>query len=64
MDIISELKRIRKEKGLSKYKLGKLSGVFPHGLENIEKGKSDPRLRTIQNIADALGYEIVLREKK
>lgn len=50
-DILLE---IRKDKGISRYKLSKLSGVSQRNLYSIEKNQCDPTLSTLVQLAEAL----------
>lgn len=55
------LKRIREEKGLSRYRLAKKTGLRESTIQNIENSNSpNPTFKTICKIADAL--EITLEE--
>lgn len=51
------VKQIREEKGLSKYRVCKDSGVAYTSYDAIEKGK-DPRVSTLYKIAKAMGVDI------
>lgn len=49
------IKEIRKLKGISRYKLSKLSGVRESTLQNIENSDDpNPTFKTMCKIADAL----------
>ena len=49
------LGRIRKEKGFSRYKLAKLSGLRDSTIQNIENDNDpNPTFKTMCKIADAL----------
>jgi lambda repressor-like predicted transcriptional regulator len=53
-----------KEKGMSKYRLSKLSGVSPNNLQMITGGQNTAmRTPTAEALLDTLGYEIVIRKK-
>ena len=49
------LRRIRRERDLSQEALAALAGVGAKHMSEIERGKRDPRLSTLCQIADALG---------
>lgn len=50
-----EIERMRKEKGFSRYKLAKLSGLKNSTLQNIENDSDpNPTFKTMCRIADAL----------
>jgi len=49
------IKRLRKQKGLSQDKLAKLADITPTTLVKIESGANDnPTIKTLKKIADAL----------
>lgn len=52
------LTQIRKNKGLSIYRLSKESGVSQPYLKDIESGLKSPTLRTLQKIATALNMTV------
>lgn len=43
--------------------LSEISGVGLRTLKQVESGKGNPTVRTLQKLADALGLEIVLQVK-
>ncbi len=49
---------LREDRALSVRKLAELSGVHYVSLVRIEGGKLDPRLSTVQRIAQALGVTL------
>lgn len=55
MDIGQNIKRIRKEKGLTQRKLGELCGINEANIRKYELGGANPKIETIQKIALALG---------
>lgn len=61
MAVGENIKRIRKEKGLTQKKLGKLSGINEVQIRQYELGKANPKIETVSRIASALGvseYEL------
>ncbi|MDA3840628.1 MAG: helix-turn-helix transcriptional regulator [Patescibacteria group bacterium] len=53
------IKKIRKDKGLSQDKLSKLAGVTLYTITKIEIGATrNPRIETVKRIADALEISI------
>lgn len=60
------LKRIRELRGISRYKLSKMSGVKESTLQNIENSEDpNPTFKTLCKIADALEITLEdLRRKK
>ena len=49
------IRRVRKERGLSQPTLAKLSGVPQPSISNIEGGRREPQQATLRKLADALG---------
>ncbi|HBP86125.1 MAG TPA: XRE family transcriptional regulator [Nitrospiraceae bacterium] len=52
------LKALREQRGLSVRKLGELAGVHYVSIVKMETGKLDPRLSTLQRLADALNVSV------
>ncbi len=55
---MQELKRIRKERGLSQARLAELAGVDKVTIVHIETGKVSPNVSTLAKLADALDCEL------
>ena len=55
MDISDNIRRIRKEKGLTQKKLGELCKIAEPTIRRYEAGTLKPKLETIEKIASALG---------
>jgi transcriptional regulator with XRE-family HTH domain len=55
---VQELRRIRKERGLTQRELADASGVDPATISLVETGKRRPHLETLDSLADALGVEV------
>jgi len=51
----ANIRKIREEKGLLQKELSKKVGIDPAYLSNIETGKMNPTVTTIEKIAKALG---------
>lgn len=49
------IKRFRKERGITQKKLGELCGIAEPNIRKYESGKQNPKLETIEKIASALG---------
>lgn len=49
------LRRLRRQSGMSITEMAKKSGLWPHGVYQIEAGKSDPCFSTACRLADLLG---------
>lgn len=58
MTIGENIKRIRKEKGLTQKKLGELSGINEVTIRSYEAEKYKPKYETVRRIATALGVAI------
>lgn len=57
--IAKNIKKYRAKMGVSQDKLSKLAGITLHTITKIESGATpDPRIKTVKNIADALGVDI------
>ena len=54
---MNKIKQIREQKGLSRYKVAKVSGVWYKNLIDIENGK-DVTLSTLRKIAAAMNCEV------
>jgi transcriptional regulator with XRE-family HTH domain len=52
------LRRLREEKGLTRYRLAKLAGITPEGVSKLERPGSDPKLSTLCRVARALGVPV------
>lgn len=58
MTVGENIKRIRKEKGLTQKALGELSGINEVQIRRYEIGGANPKLETIRKIAKALNVDI------
>jgi len=55
---VEEVRRIRKERGLTQRGLAGLSGVDQATISMLESGRRRPHLETLDTLADALGVEV------
>jgi len=55
---MEELRRLRKERGLTQRGLADASGVDPATISLVENGKRRPHLETLDSLAAALGVEV------
>lgn len=55
MDIAKRIIDSRTERGISQYKLAQLSGISQAGISQIESGKKQPTVTTLEKIIDVLG---------
>lgn len=60
--IVKKLHGMRKRKGLTVEKLSQLTGLSMMTINNIEKGKHDPKHGNVEKIIKALGYELRLED--
>lgn len=59
MTVGENIKRIRKEKGLTQKQLGELCGMNEANVRKYELGKANPKIETVDRIASALGVRII-----
>ena len=62
--LIKQLKERREMLKITQENLADLSGVGLRTIKQLEAGKANPTYRTLQEIADVLGLELVLQVKK
>lgn len=55
MAVNENIKRIRKERGLTQKRLGEICGIAEPNIRKYENGKQNPKLETVEKIASALG---------
>lgn len=59
MKLSEAMKSRRKTLGISQLDLAEMSGVSLATVKDIERGKGNPSLNTVQKILDILGMEII-----
>lgn len=67
----TKIKEIRKQKGLTQKQLGDLCGMADSAIRRYENGNANPKIETLQKIADALeiptdyllDYDIIIENK-
>lgn len=64
MDIAKDIKERRSQLGISQQDLAEISEVSLATIKDIERGKGNPSLTTLEKIADVLGMKIVLQIKQ
>lgn len=64
MLVIKNLKARRKMLQVTQETLAELSGVGLRTLKELESGKGNPTLETLQKLADVLGMEVTLQVKQ
>lgn len=63
VEIIETIKERREVLQVTQETLAELSGVGLRTLKQLESGKGNPTLLTLQKIADVLGMEVCLKIK-
>ncbi len=63
-EIIQAIEAMRKEIGISYERLGKSTGVSQQAIRNTLKQKNSPNLKTLLDIAEALGMEVIVKQVK
>lgn len=54
----TKIKEIRQRKGLTQKQLGDLCGMADSAIRRYENGNANPKIETLQKIADALGCDL------
>jgi transcriptional regulator with XRE-family HTH domain len=54
----THLRRLREQRGMTRYRLAKLSGITPEGVNRLERPGSDPKLSTLYKVAAAFGVRV------
>lgn len=62
--LIKQIKGRREMLKITQENLADLSGVGLRTIKQLEAGKANPTYRTLQEIADVLGLELVLQVKR
>lgn len=60
VQLIGEISKIRKERGISQRKLGEISGVKQPIIARMEKGSNVPNLDTVVKVLKALGKRLYI----
>ena len=60
VDIINEITRIKRERGISRKRLEELSGVKQSAIARMEKGRTSPKLDTVLKILVSLGKTLYI----
>lgn len=63
-ELIQTIKTRREMLQVTQETLAELSGVGLRTLKQLESGKGNPTLQTLQKLADVLGMEVCLQLKK
>jgi|GEM_PF-5112552 len=61
---VAQLKTIMEERNMTQKELGDIVGIKQSNLSHLFMYKWSPRISALTKIADALGMEITLTEKK
>lgn len=62
--VIKQIKERREMLKITQENLADLSGVGLRTIKQLEGGKANPTFKTLQEIADVLGLELVLQVKR
>ena len=62
--VIQQIKERREILKITQESLADLSGVGLRTIKQLEGGKANPTFNTLQEIADVLGFELVLQVKR
>ena len=57
-DFARRLRAMRRERGWTRYRLAKLSGLTGEGIRRLEGPASDPKLSTLFKLAGAFGVSV------
>ncbi len=63
-DLVQQIKERREILKITQESLADLSGVGLRTIKQLEGGKANPTFNTLQEIADVLGFELVLQVKR
>ncbi len=58
------IRKRRKELGVDQRTLSELSGVSIHTISDIESGKANPTLSTVESLLQVLGLELKVQAQK
>lgn len=58
MDIHQKFQQLRKQKGVSVYKLSKITDISENHIHSIERGESQPSVMILERLLDALGSNL------
>ena len=61
MDIAADIKKRRTRLSISQQDLAEFAGVGIATVKDIERGKGNPSLQTLQKLLEVLGLEMTLR---
>jgi DNA-binding XRE family transcriptional regulator len=62
--LIDTLLLMRKKSGLTQDEIAKKMGTQKGNISRLEKGRSNPSWRTLQNYAHACGFEIFMKVRQ
>ena len=64
MDISKIISERRKALGITQTELAEMAGVGIATVKDIERGKGNPSLKTLEQLCTVLGFEIELKIKR
>lgn len=62
MNIVDQIIRVRKERGISQQKLSEMTGIFQSVIARVESKKSSPTVEFLDKILSALDLELALKD--
>ena len=63
-DVYDQIKAAIEASGLTRYQIWKESGIAQSQLSRLMSGKQGMRVETLEQLADFLGLEIIVRKKR
>ena len=64
MTVIQQLRQLRINQGVTQEQLAAKAGYYRSTVERWENGKHSPSDRALTDLAQALGYDLVLRPRQ
>lgn len=64
MDIAKTISARRKTLGITQTELAEMAGVGTATVKDLERGKGNPSLKTLERLCIVLGFEIALKIRK
>lgn len=62
--LVEKLRKIRKDKHITLKQMSEMTGTTYTSISDIENGKANPTLDTLNRLADALDCKIIVVENK
>ncbi|WP_304459248.1 helix-turn-helix domain-containing protein [Alicyclobacillus sendaiensis] len=58
VDVAARLRQVRESRGISQYRLSKLSGVAASAINKVESGVTNPTVELMERLCSALGVTL------